>query len=249
MNNLRKADAEAQKGKVCTRAMRRHNAHAEENLQRLRDMILSLSFPPVKYTYMTVTNEEKERSIAKKSFYPWRILDHAIMLVIGDTIHKALIHDSFACVKGKGLHFGVQRMKMMLRRYPDLVWFGKSDLKKFYESIPHELIESALRRKFKDERFIQLVRISLFSYESDVETLIDEEIRKKRGCNWSVHKSTARQLCPVRDRSLHKRKTSGEVLSPVLRRCGMAGEDKGRSNPNSSRIRQTRESHGINSKT
>lgn len=192
MDNLREADREAQSGKVKkNRNIRRHNLQAEENLYKLRQMILTIDFPEFKYIIMTVKSENKLRTIAKRSYYPWRILDHAIMRVVGDVLHKTLINDSFACVKGKGLHFGVRRMKRMLKEHPNLAWFGKTDLKKFYESIPHDTIIRMLRRKFKDEKFIQLVSKVVLSYESNVSNELQDEENKKRGCYWSVHKSTA----------------------------------------------------------
>lgn len=192
MDNLREADRAAQAGKVKkNRNIRRHNLHAEENLQKLRNMILTLDFPASKYVTMQVKSENKLRTIAKRSYFPWRILDHAIMRVIGPVLHKALIEDSFACVKGKGLHYGVGRMKRMLKENPDADWFGQTDLKKFYESIPHDTVIGMLRRKFKDERFIELVEKVVLSYESNVENELQDEENKKRRCYWSIHQSTA----------------------------------------------------------
>lgn len=193
MENLREADKTAQAGKVKkNRNIRRHNLRAEENLQKLRHMILTFDFPESKYVTMTIRGAHKERTIAKRSYYPWRILDHAIMRVIGSTLHKTLIEDSFSCVKGKGLHFGVKRMKRMLKENRRSDWFCKTDLKKFYESIPHDLVISMLRRKFKDERFIALIEKVVLSYESNVEAELQDEENKKRRCDWSVHKSAAR---------------------------------------------------------
>ncbi|MFA6813667.1 MAG: reverse transcriptase, partial [Bacteroidaceae bacterium] len=82
---------------------------------------------------------------------------------------------------GKGLHFGVKRMKMFLRRFPEYKWFVKTDYKKFYESIPHDVIINALRRKYKDERFIKLVKIAILSYNSDIEKALEDEKGKRCG--------------------------------------------------------------------
>ena len=185
IDNLRDADREAQCGKVTkNRFIRRHNEHAEEDLRELQMMILTLEFPEVEYTFMDVVSDAgKLRHISKQKYHPWRILHHAIMRVIGPYIYGSLIYDTFACIKGKGLHFGVKRMRKMLRRHPEFKWFWKTDFKKFYESIPHETIEKALRRKFKDEHFFKLIRIAIFTYCSGEELeaiLRDEELRKER---------------------------------------------------------------------
>ncbi len=194
MDNLRQADRDAQVGKV-NRQIRRHNLKAEENLLKLREMILNLDFPPPKYTKMTVISDVgKKRDIIKQSYFPWRILHHAIFRVIGEDINKSLIYDTCACIKGKGLHFGVKRMKMFMRRYPEYKWFVKTDIRKYYQSIPHEVIISALRRKFKDEKFIKLIRIALLSYDSgqDIINYLKKDEEKKRSAYWGVHQSAIR---------------------------------------------------------
>lgn len=191
MDNLRQADIDAQSGKVKTnRYIRRHNIHAEEDLIKLRGMIINLSFPDPGYTYMDIKSDSgKVRTIVKQRYFPWRILHHAIMRVIGDDLYKNLIYDTFACVKGKGLHFGVKRMKRKLKEDPNgTKWFVKTDFKKFYQSIPHSIIIDALRRKFKDERFILLMEIAVLTYDSgeELEKMLIDEQRKKRCANWSL---------------------------------------------------------------
>ena len=72
------------------------------------------------------------------------------MRVIEEDVYRNLIYDTSACIKGKGLHFGVRRMKRFLHRYPEYKWFVKTDFKKFYQSILHELncccIEKEIQR-------------------------------------------------------------------------------------------------------
>ncbi len=196
MDNLRAADREAQSGKVTkNRFIRMHNENAEDDLIKLREMILNLDFPPPEYTKMTVVSDGgKKRDIIKQAYFPWRILHHAILRVIGEDINKNLINDTCACIKGKGLHFGVNRMKMFLRRYPEYKWFVKIDIRKYYQSIPHDVIIKTLRHKYKDEKFIELIKIALLSYESGQEIIkcLQEDEEKKRNTNWGVYESAIR---------------------------------------------------------
>ena len=197
IDNLREADRDAQRGKVKkNRYIRRHNEYAEEDLRKLQMMILTLDFPPCEYSFMDIVSDAgKLRHIAKQKYYPWRILHHSIMRVIGPYIYRSLIYDTFACIKGKGLHFGVKRMKMMLRRYPKYKWFWKTDYKKFYLSIPHDTIRYALRRKFKDEHFMSLMEIAVFSFvsEDNITDLLNDELQYKERCtNRRIHKPANR---------------------------------------------------------
>lgn len=72
-------------------------------------------------------------------------------------------------------------MKRFLHRYPEYKWFVKTDFKKFYQSILHELIVAALRRKFKDERFIKLIEIAVLSYDSGTELVdvLENEVERE----------------------------------------------------------------------
>lgn len=212
MANLREADAKAQRGKkkrriVCdgkveyvpNRYILRHNERAEAELRELQMMILTNEFPPCVYTTQEVkTASGKSRTIIKQNYYPWRILQHAILNTIGERVEKSFISGTFACIKGKGIHYGVRMMKRALRLHRELRWFWKSDFKKFYQSIPHELIEAEFRAMFKDEFFIRLIQSTLFSYKSGEElneTLANEAIRTKRYADWCCHESAHRQSC------------------------------------------------------
>lgn len=201
IDNLRIADIHAQDGKVQkNRYIRRHNKHVEEELRRLQLMILTQRYPPANYkTDEIITDYGKLRVIVKRNYYPWRILEHAIMEIVMPIILKQLITDSVACIKGKGLHYGVKRMKKMLRLNPDLKWFWKCDYKKYYQSIPHDVIESSLRRRIKDENFFTMIRMALFSYDSGAEitTILNDEEKKKRNANWVIHEPANRSTCSL----------------------------------------------------
>lgn len=209
MDNLRAADKEAQAGKVSkNRHIRRHNLHAEKDLKELRTMILTLNFPEPNYRGMMVHNDSgKDREISKQTYHPWRILHHAILRVIGEDLYKSLIYDTFACITGKGLHFGVKRLKMMLRRYPEYKYFWKTDYKKYYQSIPHDVAMQAFRRKFKDKRFLDLMEVAIFNYDSGQEIidLLNEEQRKKeRNAHRRISKPADRKFHCQLDRPSHE---------------------------------------------
>lgn len=210
MDNLLAADDTAQKGKsqrrivksgrvfhVPHRYITRHNQRKFQELRELQLMILTLDFPPCEYTSQEIkTDAGKVREIIKQHFYPWRILHHAVLRVIEPKVYGSLIPGAFACIKGRGLHYGVRTLKKMLRRHPEWKWFWKTDFKKFYQSIPHELIEAEMTALFKDRHFIRLIRIILFNYasaENIIQTLNEESERTKRNAYRCCHKSDDRQ--------------------------------------------------------
>ncbi len=241
MSNLRHADSEAQAGKLKeNRGIRRHNLRAERDLRLLQMMILTLTFPPVRYTIMfRKTDAGKVREIAKQSYFPWRILHHDIMLVIGSRLYGSLIMDTFACIKGKGLHFGVKRVKKFIRLHPEYRWFWKTDFKRYYQSLPHDVIRAGLERKIKDVMFIELVNITLFSYESseEISNLLEEEaLRKERCADWCLYKPTSRQFRTYHDRPLYEGGIGFERLLSLQRRYHRLRKDQRRSSTPNERI-------------
>lgn len=183
IDNLRAADKMAQAGGKAkrNRFIRRHNARAEEDLKELQRMILEEDWPEVTYSKLIVHNDNgKDRDIARQNFFPWKILQHAIIRVIGLDIYRNIIADSFACVPGKGLHYGVKRLKKMLRKNPEYKFFWKADYKKYYQSIPHDVLKTNLERKFKDRRFIRLMEITILSYTPEQDILDSLEYERNR---------------------------------------------------------------------
>jgi hypothetical protein len=57
-----------------------------------------------------------------------------------------LIHDTYACIPGRGLHAGSRRTMEFVRRYR---YFLKCDISKFYPSISHDIMFAVVQRKIK----------------------------------------------------------------------------------------------------
>jgi hypothetical protein len=202
MDNLRRAAIMSIRGKTRKKYVLDFLKDKDNKLLKLRGMILTLNFPPLVYHKGEAKSaDDKIRDLDKKYFYPWRLLDWAIYLVIKDRLNKKFIYDSYASVEGRGTHFGVRRMKMFLRRYPEYQYYVQTDFKKFFQSIPHSVIIQALHRTFKDERFIQLIILTQLSYESNLTDELDNEQRKRENghYHWVAPKSNTCQLVHRRD--------------------------------------------------
>ncbi len=210
IDNLRLADRSAQAGKakrlviingqqkrVPNKYIQQHNQNAEQELRELQMMILTLKFPPPGYRHESLmTDAGKIRELVKQNYYPWRILQHAIMNVASPRIFSSLITDTCACIKGKGLHYGVRRLKKKLRRNPELKWFWKTDFKKYYQSLPHEVVKESMESLFKDKTFIRLIEIVILAYDSGEQILMElenENIRNKRNPYWGSVKPDHRK--------------------------------------------------------
>lgn len=232
-DNLRRAVKNSQRRGKAKRSkqIRDFNADAENQIEILQRMILTLEFPEHHSRKLKrKADKGKIRDLDDEDYMPWKIMSHAIMQVIEPIVNKTLIADTSCCIKGRGCLYGVKRVKRLLRRNPHHTWFSQSDCKKYYQSISPEYLERALRHKFKDERFIRLMKICVLDYDSGEEiekALTDERAKKERGTNWRVHKRDDRQSQPQRDRP-HPHGEVSRQVAPQLRRHGDAGPEQGR---------------------
>jgi hypothetical protein len=65
-----------------------------------------------------------------------------------------LIHDTYACRRGKGVHAAVRRAQTFARRLPYVL---QGDVRHYFETVDHAVLKALLRRKLKDQRLLALL--------------------------------------------------------------------------------------------
>lgn len=110
-----------------------------------------------------VIHDPKRRVITAPAFRD-RVLHHAIMNVCEPHFERWLVHDSYACRKGKGRLAALERATRHAARSG---WFLKLDIRKYFESIPHDRLMAALCRKFKDHRLLGLLERLLMEHPAE----------------------------------------------------------------------------------
>ena len=82
--------------------------------------------------------------------------------------HKFMIYDNAACREGKGTHFAMGRLEGFLRdyykKYGNKGYFLKFDIRKYFDSICHDVLKKKLER-FPDEEVRTLLYHIIDSYE------------------------------------------------------------------------------------
>ncbi|MCF0070251.1 RNA-directed DNA polymerase [Dyadobacter sp. CY261] len=66
-------------------------------------------------------------------------------------------HDTYACIKGRGIHLAASRVSAALKNEPETKYCLKLDVRKFYPSIDHQIMKSIVRRKIKDPDLLWLI--------------------------------------------------------------------------------------------
>jgi RNA-directed DNA polymerase len=149
--NLRLAVARAMRGK-------RHRPEVQEFVhdldRRLEDMARQLrdgTFPVGRYRQF-LRFDPKERVITAPCFAE-RVLHHALINVCEPAFERWLIADTFACRTGQGRLAALTRAQQFARRFP---FFLKLDIRKYFDSVPHDRLLDLLARRFKDGRLLNL---------------------------------------------------------------------------------------------
>lgn len=161
-DNLRLAFWKARKGKDYKEEVVLYRSVLDKNLLLLRNQILSTNVVIGNYQYFKIY-DPKERTICAASFHQ-RILHHAIMNVCHSTFEKFQIFDSYASRKNKGTYAALERAKYYTKKYK---WFLKLDVRKYFDSIDHNILKSLLRKKFKDRKLLNIFYQIIDSYQTE----------------------------------------------------------------------------------
>lgn len=158
-DNLRLAVSKALRGKRGGAEARHFTARLEENLRRMAGELRAGTIAVGRF-HQFVIHDPKERVITAPCFRE-RVLHHAILNVCEPHFERWLIADSYACRKGKGREAALRRAQDYARRYG---WFLKLDVRKYFDSVPHEPLLERLGRRFKDGRLLGLFARILRSF-------------------------------------------------------------------------------------
>ena len=156
MKNLELASKKARKGKKCRSAIRRFDKHHEENLLDLQNWFRTGTYKTSQYTTFTI-NDPKERTIMRLPFFPDRIAHHALMNVLEPIFVKRLIPQTFACIKGRGIHAGVKAIQKALFNKKGTKYCLKLDVRHYYPSVNHEILKAKVAKIIKDPRVLVII--------------------------------------------------------------------------------------------
>jgi len=148
IDNLRLADKNARRGKPLSYGVRVHDKNREGNIQKLHEMLENKTFKTSEYDIFKIY-EPKERDIYRLPYFPDRIVHHAIMNILEPVWVSIFTSDTFSCIKKRGIHGAMLKMKTAMRDVENTQYCLKIDIRKFYPSIDHEVLKRIVRRKIK----------------------------------------------------------------------------------------------------
>lgn len=157
MENIRLAHQNARKGKAHYKEVQQIDAEPEKYFLMIQNMLKNKTFKNSKYVVFKKMDKGKEREIYKLPYFPDRIIHHCIMQVVESIWTKTLITDTYACIKGRGLHKCVRKIQKLLIKNKNLKYCLKIDISKFYPSVDHDILKNIIKKKIKDKDLLLLL--------------------------------------------------------------------------------------------
>lgn len=160
-DNLLEAFLRSAKGKNGKAEVIRFRDRLHENLSEMAVMLADGSYPFGSYRFFRI-HDPKPRLICAARF-PDRVAFHAMMRICHPVFDKYQIDDSYASRIGKGTYKALDRTLSFSRRYQ---WYVKLDVRKYFDSISHQVMYAMLERLFKDTILMNHFSCILDSYQS-----------------------------------------------------------------------------------
>ena len=101
------------------------------------------------YTISIINDKWKERELAKLNYYPHRIIQWAIMLILEPIFMEVFCYHTCASLKWWWIHKAYNLVRKYLKDRNWTLYCLKIDIKKFYPSIDHQILKDLLRRKIR----------------------------------------------------------------------------------------------------
>lgn len=132
------------------------------NIQKIQYRLYSGNYDIGHYKSFKIF-EPKERNITAAPFED-RIIHHAIINILEEVFEKNLIFHTYACRKKKGTHAAVDAVKKHIKKNQ---YFLKLDVKKYFDSINHQILKELLCRLISDRKCLDLLFAIIDSYSVD----------------------------------------------------------------------------------
>lgn len=156
------------KGKQNKRDVMEFERNLEDNIFQLLDELNTKNYKHRGYSTFHVYDPKFR--IINKACVRDRVVHHLVHDFLEPIFQPIFIHHSYACQKEKGIHKAVEKLSNTLRQasrnYTRRLWSLKLDIKKFFDSIDHDILLQLFKRKIKDRDTLWFLEKIVQSYDS-----------------------------------------------------------------------------------
>ena len=136
-----------------------------ETMQNVWELLSTEQFTPSEYTEKTI-NDGKERHLKIAPLVPDRIVHHCLVDVLEEHLQRLFIANTYACVRGRGIHKCLQDLNRALQRNKRGTRYClKIDIRHYYDNIDHEVLKRIIAKSVGDKRLLRLIYLIIDSTE------------------------------------------------------------------------------------
>ena len=146
------AAGKAQKGKKFKTGTAFFNLNLEKELLSLQDELSKGTYTHGGYRDFFIY--DPKRRLISAAPYRDRVVHHALCNIIEPIFDNAFIYDSYACRREKGTHAAIDRFTVFSRKNSYVL---KCDIRKYFQSIDHEILKKTVSRKIKCKKTLWLI--------------------------------------------------------------------------------------------
>jgi hypothetical protein len=149
LDNIKVAHRQARRGKAYYTEVKMVDADLNRYAAEIQRALLDKTFTTSAYEVEERHDGRKLRTIYKLPYYPDRIVQHALLGVIGPILTRSFIRDTFQSIIGRGTSDAMRRVRQFVRSERCPPYALKIDIEKYYPSVDNEILKAQVRRKIK----------------------------------------------------------------------------------------------------
>lgn len=158
IDNIILAHKNARKGKTHYREVKKVDCNILYFAQEIQNMLINNTYEVGDYEVFTKTVDNgKVREIFRLDYYPHRIIHHAILQVLEDIWVKTFISSTYCCIRNRGIHKALVKIKNDLHKNKNLKYCYKFDIRKYYPNVDNSILKTTMRKKLKDKKLLLLL--------------------------------------------------------------------------------------------
>ncbi|TSC93569.1 MAG: RNA-directed DNA polymerase [Candidatus Berkelbacteria bacterium Athens1014_28] len=157
----------------------------EDNLFSLYHELKNGIYHHSQYTAFYI-NDPKLRRVHKAEVRD-RIVHHAIYRVLYPVFDRSFIYDSYSCRIDKGTHKAVDRLTGFIgkvsKNLTGSCFVLKCDVKKFFNSVDHQILFRIIKRKIDDMGILSLLQEIIGSFSPETKHQTQLQLFDLQGAN------------------------------------------------------------------
>ena len=157
------------KGKRGRKDVREFERHLEKNIFKLHRELISKQYKHSSYSSFFI-HDPKIRHI-RKACVRDRLVHQAVYTALVEIYEPLFIHHLYSSRLGKGTHKGVKALEKMTfkvsKNYTRTCWSLKCDVRRFFDTVDHEILLNVISAKIKCTDTIWLIKEIVHSFHCE----------------------------------------------------------------------------------